>query len=294
MKYVIGIDVGGTKIHSIVAEWDKNFLRTRKLPKIVKSRRTNVQNKKNANKFFGEIIDEVEFLLGEFGRKNVARMGVGIAGSLSKDKIILNPPNLPFKNFSILARLQGKFDLPVYVDNDANCFTWAEHLFGAARSASSTVGITLGTGVGGGIVFDIEDKSFLYDGYHGSAAEIGHMILDKGRSFEDLCSSKAQYLWDGREPLSIERKARAGDRSSREVYKKYGFWLGVGIANIVNAVNPEIVVVGGSLAKAWDLFEAEMRRTAKKYIASSLAKKTKITSAKLGEDAGALGAAYLL
>ena len=294
MKYVIGLDIGGTKIHSVVAEWDKNFLSTRKLPKIVKSRRENVQNKKSANKFFGEIIDEVESLLEEFGRKNVARIGVGIAGPLNKDKVTLNPPNLPLKNFPTLARLQENFDLSVYVDNDANCFTWAEHLFGAARSASSTVGITLGTGVGGGIVFDIEGKALLYDGYHGSAAEIGHMILDKGRSFEDLCSSKARYLWDGRDPLSIEQRARAGDGPSREIYKKYGFWLGVGIANVVNVVNPEIVVVGGSLVKAWDLFEAEMHRTAKKYIVSSLAKKTKIVRAKLGDDAGALGAAYLI
>ena len=172
--------------------------------------------------------------------------------------------------------LKNNFNLPVYVGNDANCFSWAEHLFGASAAASSTVGVTLGTGVGGGIVLDRDGKSFLWDGYHGCSAEIGHMILDGERSFEDLCSSRAQYLWGGRDPRVIEQEARAENKEYQDVYKKFGFWLGVGIANTINVINPEIVVVGGSISKAWDLFEEEMNASAKKYIISTQAKKTKI------------------
>lgn len=293
-KYAIGLDIGGTKIHSVVAEWDKYFLRTRKLPKIVQSRRIVLQNVNVESKFFGEVTGEILRLIAELGTSNVARVGVGIAGPLSRDKVSLSSTNLPLKNFPTLKKLEEKFGSEVYVDNDANCFTWAEYLFGAARSAGSSVGITLGTGVGGGIVLDINGKSLLWEGYSGSSAEVGHMILDGGHSFEDLCSSKAQYLWKGRDPLSIEQKARAGDKESVDVYQEYGFWLGIGVANTINVVDPEIVVIGGSLSKAWDLFENEMHMVAKKYIISTLAKKTKIVRAKLGDDAGALGAAYLL
>lgn len=293
MKYAIGLDVGGTKIHTIIAEWNKNFLDARKLPKIVKSNRVKVQNKKNADKFFGEIIREVNSLINEFGEKNIARIGVGIAGPITKEKVTLYSPNIPLKNFPTLSRLKENFRLPIYLGNDANCFAWAEHLFGAASRASSTVGITLGTGVGGGIVLDCNGKPFLWEGYYGGAAEIGHMILDGEHDFEYLCSSHAQYLWKGGDPLSIELKARKGDKNSKEIYNKYGFWLGVGVANIVNVLEPQVVVIGGSIAKAWDLFEKDMHATAEKYIISSLAKKTKIVQAKLGDDAGALGAAYL-
>ncbi|MFY9457864.1 MAG: ROK family protein [Candidatus Spechtbacterales bacterium] len=294
MKYAIGLDVGGTKIHSVVAEWDKDFLSIRKLPKIVQSRRIALQNKKSESKFFGEVTGEISRLIAELGKSNVARVGVGIAGPLSRDKVSLNSPNLPLKNFPTLKKLEEKFGPKIYVDNDANCFTWAEHLFGAAVSASSSVGITLGTGVGGGIVLGINGRPMLWEGHNGGSAEIGHMILDRERSFEDLCSSKAEYLWKGEGPLAIEQKALAGDKEAKEVYRKYGFWLGIGVANTINVVDPEIVVIGGSISKAWDLFEKEMRAIAKKYIISTLAKKTKIVRAKLGDDAGALGAAYLI
>jgi glucokinase len=296
MKYAIGLDVGGTKIHSVVAEWDKDFLRTRKVPKILQSRRVAIKNKRSESKFFGEIIGEISEHLAEFGKNNVARVGVGIAGPLSKEKVSLPSANLPLKNFPTLATLKRKFSVPVYVDNDANCFAWAEHLFGAAAGSSSTVGVTLGTGVGGGIVLEQGETPtpFLWEGYRGSAAEIGDMILDGKHSFEDLCSSHAQYLWHGEEPIVVERRAFDGDKKAKATYAEYGRWLGVGIANIVSVLDPEFVVVGGSIAKAWPLFRKEMQRTAKKYIFSTLSKKIKIVRAKLGDDAGAIGAAYLL
>lgn len=292
-KYAIGLDVGGTKIHSIVAEWDKDFLRAKKIPKILESKRTPVQNKKDGTKFFNEIITEISLISNKVGKKNVARVGVGVAGPLSKEKVILNPGNLPFNNFPILAKLKESFKLPVFVDNDANCFAWAEHLFGAAKNASSSVGITLGTGVGAGIVLTCGGKPFLWDGYYGGAGEVGHMILDGNRTFEQLCSSRAEHLWKGRAPLEIEQNARAGAESDKEVYREFGFWLGVGIANLINIVEPEIVVIGGGLSNSWDLFEQDMLQSVETHVSSALAKKTKIVRAKLGDDAGALGAAYL-
>ena len=293
-KYAIGLDVGGTKIHAIIAEWDKDFLDTRKTPKIIQSRRIAVQSKKSAERFFSEITGEISRLIKEFGKNDIARVGVGIAGPLSRDKVILNPLNLPFKNFPILKNLKEKFGPRVYVDNDANCFAWAEHLFGAAAAASSSVGITLGTGLGGGIVLDLNGESILYDGYHGSAGEVGHMIIDGKKTFEELCSSRARHLWKDGNALRVQRLAESGDKKAQEAYKEYGFWLGVGIANIINTLNPQIIVIGGSISKAWEFFEEDMRASRERYIISPLAKKTKIVRAKLGDDAGALGAAYLL
>ncbi|MBI1888576.1 MAG: ROK family protein, partial [Candidatus Spechtbacteria bacterium] len=157
-------------------------------------------------------------------------------------------------------------------------------------------------GVGGGLVIDCAGTPMLWDGYHGSAAEVGHMILDvsgsarvgKPFSFEQLCSSRAVHFWKDGDALAVEKKARKGDKAAQDVYDTFGFWVGIGVANIVNVVDPEVVVIGGSIAKAWDLFEKNMYTSAEKYIVSSAAKKVKIVRAKLGDDAGAIGAAYLL
>lgn len=302
MRYAIGLDVGGTKIHTVIVQWDKNFLRTRRVPRILKSRRIQIENQKDPEKFFQEIVEEIEASLKEVREKKVERIGVGVAGQVSKNKVLLNPPNTPFRNFPILQKLTSHFELPVRVDNDANCFTWGEHLFGAAAASSSTVGITLGTGVGGGVVIDCRGKPMLWDGYHGSAAEVGHMILDvsgsargsEPLSFEQLCSSRAVHFWKDGDALAVEKKAREGDRAAQDTYNTFGFWVGIGVSNIVNVVDPEVVVIGGSIAKAWDLFEKEMYVSAEKYIRSFAAKKTKIVRAKLQDDAGAIGAAYLL
>lgn len=294
MKYAIGLDVGGTKIHTVIVEWDKNFLRARKAPRILKSRRIQIENKKDSGKFFQEIVREIEISIKEVGEKNVERVGVGIAGPLNKDKVVLNPANIPFRNFPILRRLASRFSIPLYVDNDANCFTWGEYLFGAGRNAVSIAGITLGTGVGGGIVLDCRGNPLLWDGHYGGAAEVGNMILDGEHDFEYLCSSHAQYLWKGRDPRIIEDEARRGDKKAQEAYRIFGFWLGVGIANIVSVIEPEMIVIGGSLSKAWDVFFEAMEKSSRAYILSPEAKKTKIIRAKLQDDAGALGAAYLL
>lgn len=294
MRYVVGLDVGGAKIHTVIAEWDKNFLSARKAPRILTSRRIQIENRKNWRKFFQEIVEEIEVCLKEVGEKNVERIGVGMAGPLSKAKVLLNPPNTPFRNFAILQKLSSHFPTPVYVDNDANCFTWGEYLFGVGRNTQSMVGITLGTGVGGGIILDCRGNPLLWEGNYGGAGEVGHMILDGERDFEYRCSSHAQYLWKGRDPRIIEEEARRGDKKAQEAYRIFGFWLGVGIANIVNVIEPEMVVIGGSLSKAWDVFHKAMEKSSRTYILSTQAKKTKIIRAKLGDDAGALGAAYLI
>jgi glucokinase len=295
MRYAVSLDIGGTKIHSIAVEWNKDFAKTKKIPRIIKSRRFPIQNNDDAHKFYQEIVDEISSMLEEFGKRDVARIGVGIAGPLTRKKYILDAPNLPLSNFPIRARLASKFNMPVYVDNDANCFTWAEHMFGAGRGSESTVGITLGTGVGGGLVFNHNGEPILWQGYHGSAGEVGHMILGNGESsFENLCSSKATYLWRNSDPQGAAQRAEEGDMEFVDAYKRFGFWLGVAIANLININNPQTVVIGGSIARSWHLFEEEMLKSVESYVVSAQAKKTKIVRAKLGDEAGALGAAYLI
>lgn len=143
-------------------------------------------------------------------------------------------------------------------------------------------------------MFDIKGTPMIWEGFHGSAGEIGHMILgESASSFTQLCSSQASYLWRNQDPLGAAAKAEAGDVEAKEAYRRFGFWLGVAVSNLINIINPETVVIGGSIAKSSNLFEKDMQKGVEEHVSFPHAKKTKITFSKLGDEGGALGAAYL-
>ena len=184
------------------------------------------------------------------------------------------------------------------MENDVNCFTLGEALVGAGKGAETVLGITLGTGVGGGIVID----GRIYRGAFGAAGELGHMTIkfDGPRcscsSFgclEEYCSERF-FLKKGGLPQKFYDDAEKGDKKALKIYNEYGKYLGIGLANVINLLDPEVIVIGGGIANAYKLFVKEMEKEIRKRVISPVSKKyVKIKKAALNGLGGAVGAALL-
>lgn len=263
-KYIIGIDIGGSKIIAALIRSGKVFYKIR------------LSTPKNRNKFYRELQIIIEQLVKKAGdRKNVKDIGCGIAGVLDRERgVILNAPNLKFLNgFNIKKWLQKQFNCEVKIDNDARCFLRGEYLFGAGKGYENIVGVTFGTGIGGGIIIN---GKMVY-GANDSTGELGHMVINEGKDWEALTVKQARKLKFSK--ISVEE------------FKKN---LGIGFSNIVNVLDPEIIIVGGGAAETVGKFLPKIKTITNKLIISSKSRKNvKILIGKLGEDAGAIGAATL-
>ena len=213
--------------------------------------------------------------------------------------------------------LSRRIRKPLYLENDANAAALGEKWMGAAKDVRDFCFITLGTGVGGGLVLD--DK--IWHGADGMAGEVGHMTIDPNGPpcgcgnrgcLEMYASAKAlqrmvrQALSSGRRSRffseirgkeisgdAIHRAARGGDRVSREAFARMGSALGIGIASLINLLNLEKVVFGGGLSAAWKFFSPTLRGEVKSRAFAAPARRVRIVRASAGEDAGVLGAAYI-
>ena len=249
MKAYIGLDIGGTKIEGVL--WRG---------KIMAAERIRTPRRRP------EFLEAVQNLVARLSAKEkIAGIGVGTAGALDMKKgLVVNSPNLPFLSNLVLVRLIAKkFRAPVLMDNDTNCFLRGEMIFGLARGKRNVVALTLGTGVGGALLVE----GNLVHGYHGGAGEVGHVILEtknKFHSVEDLFSSHAFDRYGAADPLDFQRRAQAGDRGARKIYETMGKYLGVTLANMVNLFDPELIILGGGIARAGDLLlipaKAEMKK----------------------------------
>jgi len=256
MKYKIGIDIGASKIQGVV--WDGG--------KITQS--IKIKTPKNKKGFLKEIFELVAVLLDIAGPKQVSRIGIAVAGVLDKKGTMLESPNMRFLNGVNLKNfISERFKKQTSIINDAKAFLLYELKRGIARGRKNAVVITLGSGVGGAI----EVNGKILFGAHGSAGEIGHTMILLPKTLEGLASAKA--LHGG--------------------YKKMGAYLGVGLANIINTLDPEVVVIGGGLASAGDKILTPAKKAMKKYILSPRAKNTKIAIEKNYEYASAIGAVLL-
>lgn len=314
MKYYLGIDLGGTNIVSGVVDDNFNIIAKSDVktncprdPKLIMDDIFDVSMDclKKAN----ISIDELEMV------------GIGAPGTIDKNKgLILYANNLYFHNVPIVDYLQKKFNKKIFIDNDANAAAYGEFINGAAKNTKYAVVITLGTGVGSGVIID----SKIYSGFNFAAAELGHTILQLdgrpctcGRKgcFEAYCSATAlidqtkEYMnkdsktlmWElcngnisnvsGRTAFEAMKK---GDYLAKELVDKYIYYLSNGITNIVNAFEPEILCIGGGVSKEGDFLLNPIRDfvSRKMYIKEG-SKFTKIVTATLGNDAGIIGAAFL-
>jgi glucokinase len=281
----IGLDVGGTKILSGLVDRDGSILAEHEVPSPDGSEEGVLVALDSA----------VDALLDE----RVAAIGYGIPANLERGTgRILRAMNLPLDDVDLAARSRERFGLPVGVENDASAATLAEWRRGVGRGTQNLVMLTLGTGVGGGIVID----GRLFRGW----AELGHIVVQEGGELctcgghghlEVLASGSAgdriaQELWGAdADAHALVDRAEAGDTAARAALARIGRSLGAAIASLVNVLDPELVVVGGGFGAAAGDFVLEPAREAARADAIFPANRAlRIVAAELGSDAGLVGA----
>jgi len=255
--------------------------------------------------------------LGAPAGQSIRAVSVVVPGTVNVEAgTVVKAPNLPsLDEFPLAAALTCQLNLPAILENDANAAAVGEVWQGVARDRHTIVCLTLGTGVGGGII--LEDK--LWRGVDGSAAEIGHMCVDPFGGVACTCGSRgclevyasataivrmtreasprhADSILNTVADLSAEKiyhAGVAGDQLALEVFRRMGVYLGIGLANLINILNPEMLVIGGGVANGWALFEKDMRQQVIERAFPLLASRVKIMQAECGDDAGLLGAARL-
>jgi glucokinase len=281
----IGLDVGGTKILSGLVDRDGSILAEHEVPSPDGSEEG----------VLAALDSAVDALLDE----RVAAIGYGIPANLERGTgRILRAMNLPLDDVDLAARSRERFGLPVGVENDASAATLAEWRRGAGRGTQNLVMLTLGTGVGGGIVID----GGLFRGW----AELGHIVVQEGGELctcgghghlEVLASGSAgdrmaQELWGAdADAHALVDRAQAGDADAQAALARIGRSLGAAIASLVNVLDPELVVVGGGFgAAAGDLVLEPAREAARADAIFPANGALRIVAAELGSDAGLVGA----
>lgn len=284
MANIIGIDLGGTSIKTGLVS---------STGKIIKKYEIPTEARKGTKTVINNIISSVNSV--KTGK--ISGIGIGSPGPMDYKKgAILNPVNLPFRNIPLRQIIQKKSGIKTYLDNDANCFALAEAIFGQGKKYENIVGITLGTGLGGGFVID---KRI----FHGrsNAAEFGHMTIKfdgiKARSgnqgdIEEYAAARGiTRLYDGKNsPYSIYKLAMKGNKRAKKAFEAMGRYLGIELANILYAFDPDIIVIGGKISNSWKFFSKSMNETIRKRY---FAKPCPIVKSNL-KEAGILGAAALV
>ncbi len=303
----IGLDLGGTFLKFALGKADGTVLANGKLPS---------RAQESQQEIFKVMFAAVEQMLDKAHALNlhVVGIGVGSPGAIDFDhgRVLGNTPNLPnWTNADIRGQLQGKFNIPVWADNDANLMTLAECRYGAAKGARFVVALTLGTGIGGGIV--IENQ--LFRGARFSGAELGHMSINfagpvcgcGGIGCIEAYASAPAMVKNYREklikkqlpvpnPMNTElifTQARQGDPLANQVIDEICFYLGAALGNIINIFNPEVIVIGGGVADAGEAFIQRIWKAVQGRAMEPALQHARIERASLGNDAGMVGAIAL-
>jgi glucokinase len=314
-KYLIGIDLGGTKV--LMGLLDKNFRVCREYKADIDA---NQGEKAFLKTLFGGI--EVLFKEGRITSKNILAVGVGCPGIIRFPKgVVKLSNNIAFlKNYPLQAKLSKYLKVPVLLENDANAGLYGEYKLGAAKKKQYVIGIFLGTGVGGALILDGK----LYRGASGSAGEIGHTLLSmpsflQGHGiFETVgatlgrlgvTSEAALLLLKQRAPhlfnevgynikrvksRTLLRAIEGGDKAIKGLVLDKGKMLGVVMANLANVLNPEMIVLGGGMIEAMEhIILPEARRVMETYLLKPLVGSVKVVPSKLKDYAVVKGAAKL-
>ncbi|MFC2149221.1 ROK family protein [Candidatus Auribacterota bacterium] len=277
---IIGVDLGGTKIGA------GRIIESGAEAEVAKHHEALLgkEHLDDADAVLNIVIDTITGIFS----KDVKGIGIGVPSVVDRHKgIIYDVVNIPsWKEVPLKSILESKFNVPVFIDNDVNCFTLGTRMYGIGRKYENFVGIALGTGIGGGI---INNGKLLTDANCGSG-EFGE-ILYKDKRYEDYCSGmffREKYNTDGKE---LAEKAKAGDKSALKIFEEFGYHLGNAIKTIMFAVDPEAVIIGGSIAASKDLFEEAMWKQIKTFTFHRSAEKLKIEFSKKTKYTPILGAA---
>ena len=311
-RYAIGVDLGGTNVKiGIVSQKGK----------IIKKTSLETLAEGGPKKVISQIKKGIKEILTK-NKLKIQGIGIGAPGTVSiKKGTVENPPNLPgWERVNLGKILQKEFKINVHVENDANVAAIGEMIFGAGKKIESFIMVTLGTGVGGGIIFNKK----LFRGEYGAAGEIGHMSIDyKGpqcncgsfgcvetyvgnhylvkRVREDLPKNKESKIWElvkndleSLTPLIIQQAAEQGDKFAKSVVQNLGLYLGTALASAGNALDIGTFIIGGGVAGFGEpLFDAIQKNVCVRVL-KPLSKRVKVLPAKLKNDAGIKGASALV
>lgn len=290
-KIIIGIDLGGTKIMVGAVTISGNI--------IGEPIKVLTVGSDPSDKIISRITSAVDNLLIQlnFSIHNVIGIGIGSTGPLNIEKgIILECPQLPSMNFFPLKNTFEKhYGVPVYINNDANCLIYAEVMFGVAKNKNNIVGFTLGTGIGCAIILNHK----ILNGTNGAAGEVWPSPYKSG-SIEDFVSgkgvSKIYKKISGKDASSrnILSLAEKGDNDAIDTWREFGKHLAIPVAWSINLLDPEMIVLGGSISKAHTFFMPTLEENVFNKICNEPAKKIKITISELGDYAGFIGATCLV
>ena len=312
--YRLGIDLGGTNIATGVV--DENF-------KIIGSGKVKTNAPRPAEEIVDDMVKSALMAVKDANLtiNDIDSIGVGTPGSVVQTTgVVTYSNNLGFYNLPLAEMLEKKLGKKVYIENDANAATYGEYIAGAGKGAENFVAITLGTGVGGGII--IGGK--IYSGSNFAGGELGHTVIQMngeactcGRNgcFEAYASATAlirqtkqamikfpeSKMWEicNKDINNVSGRtafdgARSGDEAAIGVVNDYINYLSVGIANIINTFQPDVLCVGGGISNEGEYLMAPVRKLVKgENYARNMEKNTEIKAATLGNDAGIIGAAYL-
>jgi len=304
-----GIDIGGTNIVAAVVKKNGRILMLDRIttPRPSTPSKVFTQAKKVLYKVFENA--------GIDAKSQICSLGIGIAAEINqRTRRVHLAPNLGWHNISLnpyIRKIGFEDNIPIYVDNDANACAWGAYFAELKQKPKSLICITLGTGVGGGIVLD----GRVYHGFTGSAAEIGHIIVDPdgprcrcgnrgcleaylGNSYLVARAKKSKHsssLWpDGPvTPQTIQLAAEAGDKQAIAIWREVGNKLGIAITSLINVLNPEVICFAGGLSRAGSLLFGPMRRIVMEKAFPELANSVKFVVSRLGQNLGVVGTALL-
>ena len=240
-------------------------------------------------------------------RDRIVAASILVPGAVdSSQSVVIGAPNLPsLINFDLKGELQRRLGWPIVLENDANGAAMGEMWLGAARGCHDVVSVTLGTGVGGGVILNGE----LWRGSHGSAGEIGHTTVDPFSGLKCKCGNTGclelfasataivrmarEAGLDDSTAVEVYEAGFGGDERAVSVFKRFGMYLGIGLANLMSLIDPQIIVISGGAVNGWDLFATEMYRQVDERAFRATAQQVKIARAECGDNAGLLGAARL-
>lgn len=292
MRRYLGLDLGGTNIKAVVLAVDDGGL------DIVASDRGPTHAERGPDGVVERIVEVGRSMLDRHGP--FERVGLGVPGLFDRDAGTIELfPNLPgpWRGHPMREPVQSGLGMDVALINDARAFSLAESTLGAGRGASTVVCMTLGTGIGGGVVID----GRLHLGAWGVAGEIGHQtVLPDGPlcgcgnrgCVEALAKAEVLTRRAGRATAEeVYAAARDGDAASLDAIEEVATWLGIGLANTVTVLGPDRIVIGGGIAAAGDLVVDPIRRIVRERVTLVPADEVQVVTAELGADAGAVGAA---
>lgn len=290
-KAFIGVDFGGTKVFTGAIN--------RKGEVLCEPARVPTNGTDKAESIIGRVKDSIETVIDRIDTEmfEIAGIGLGVTGPLDiKNGTILDCPQLPtLHNFQLRNEIAKQYPkIPVFMNNDANCLIYGETLFGNGDGKDIVVGFTLGTGLGCAVI--VNKKIFL--GSTESAGEIWTSpykdgIIEDFVSGAGVCKIYNSICGGDKTSVEIFNLAEDGDENALKTWKEFGRHLAVAMSWTVNVIDPEIIILGGSVAKAYKFFAPSMEENFRKNICSIPAERIKIVPAVLGDNAGFIGAACL-